>query len=83
MFYNSPQNKILHCRLEALHIKLAEKDRDSAGISSGSSSQGSVDDTGLQNVVNYLRRSKEIVRLLHHIVIGFSNQINCCPYVWI
>ncbi|KAA8523384.1 hypothetical protein F0562_009807 [Nyssa sinensis] len=54
------QNKILHSRLEALHIKLAEKDRDSAGIFSGSSNQDPLDDAGLQNVVNYLRRSKEI-----------------------
>ncbi|XP_057486078.1 nuclear-pore anchor-like isoform X2 [Actinidia eriantha] len=54
------QNKILHSRLEAVHIKLAEKDRDSAGISSGSTSQDNLHDSGLQNVVNYLRRSNEI-----------------------
>ncbi|KAJ0552350.1 nuclear-pore anchor isoform X1 [Helianthus annuus] len=42
------QNKILHDQLEALHIKLA-----------GSVAQTS-DDGGLQNVVKYLRRSKEI-----------------------
>ncbi|PSR92585.1 Nuclear-pore anchor like [Actinidia chinensis var. chinensis] len=54
------QNKILHSRLEAVHIKLAEKDRDSAGISSGSTSQDTLHDSGLQNVVNYLRRSNEI-----------------------
>uniref|UniRef100_A0A2P2MGP2 Uncharacterized protein MANES_16G052800 n=1 Tax=Rhizophora mucronata TaxID=61149 RepID=A0A2P2MGP2_RHIMU len=53
------QNKILHSRLEALHIHLAEKDRSSAGISSGSSPD-LLGDAGLQNVVNYLRRSKEI-----------------------
>lgn len=47
------QNKILHDRLGALHIQLAERDRTSAGISAD-------DDTGLQNVINYLRRSKEI-----------------------
>ncbi|GAV64888.1 TPR_MLP1_2 domain-containing protein, partial [Cephalotus follicularis] len=53
------QNKILHSRLEALHIQLAEKDRNAAGISSGSTipEHG---DSGLQNVINYLRRSKEI-----------------------
>lgn len=50
-------NKILHSQLEALHIKLAEKER---GIASGSSSLNLADDDGLQNVVNYLRRSKEI-----------------------
>ncbi|XP_030471618.2 nuclear-pore anchor isoform X1 [Syzygium oleosum] len=47
------QNKILHDRLGALHIQLAERDRTSAGISVD-------DDAGLQNVINYLRRSKEI-----------------------
>ncbi|XP_058184188.1 nuclear-pore anchor isoform X3 [Rhododendron vialii] len=56
------QNKILHSRVEALHIKLAEKDCHSAGISSGSTSLDPLHDAGagLQNVVNYLRRSKEI-----------------------
>lgn len=53
------QNKILHSRLEALHIKLAENDRDSAGIPTGSTDQ-TLPDAGLQNVVSYLRRSKEI-----------------------
>lgn len=50
-------NKILHCRLDALHIRLAEKEK---GIASGSTSKNLADDDGLQNVVNYLRRSKEI-----------------------
>ncbi|KAL3820879.1 hypothetical protein ACJIZ3_006784 [Penstemon smallii] len=50
-------NKILHSRLEALHIKLADKE---LGKASGSSSQTFAEDDGLQNVVNYLRRSKEI-----------------------
>ncbi|XP_044468309.1 nuclear-pore anchor isoform X3 [Mangifera indica] len=54
------QNKILHSRLEALHIQLAEKDRSSAGISSGSTGTDPLGDSGLQNVVSYLRRSKEI-----------------------
>lgn len=47
----------MHCRLDALHIKLAEKEK---GIASGSTSKNLADDDGLQNVVNYLRRSKEI-----------------------
>lgn len=55
------QNKILHSRLEALHIQLAEKDRGSAGISSGSTISDPLGDSGLQNVISYLRRSKEIV----------------------
>ncbi|KAL6538558.1 hypothetical protein OROGR_012546 [Orobanche gracilis] len=50
-------NKILHSRFEALHIKLAERER---GIASGSGSNSFSDDDGLQSVVNYLRRSKEI-----------------------
>nr|XP_027063206.1 nuclear-pore anchor [Coffea arabica] len=53
-------NKVLHSKLEALHIKLAEKDRHSSCVS-GSSSQDSLDDdNGLGHIVNYLRRSKEI-----------------------
>ncbi|XP_009592361.1 nuclear-pore anchor [Nicotiana tomentosiformis] len=52
------QNKILLNRLEGLHIKLAEKDRESLGTSSGSTTAES--DDGLMNVVSYLRRSKDI-----------------------
>lgn len=52
------QNKILLDRLEGLYIKLAEKDRVSSGVSAGSTV--AEDDDGLMNVVNYLRRSKEI-----------------------
>ncbi|KAF3668086.1 hypothetical protein T459_16631 [Capsicum annuum] len=52
------QNKILLDRLEGLHIKLAEKDRVSSGVSSGSTVAET--DDGLMNIVNYLRRSKEI-----------------------
>ncbi|XP_047158317.1 nuclear-pore anchor [Vigna umbellata] len=54
------QNKILHSQLEAFHIRWAEKERNAAGISSGSSSADAFGDAGLQNVINYLRRSKEI-----------------------
>nr|POF20463.1 nuclear-pore anchor [Quercus suber] len=54
------QNKILHSRLEALHIQLAERDRHSAGMPSGSTGTDTLADSGLQNVINYLRRSKEI-----------------------
>uniref|UniRef100_A0A0R0IMY4 Uncharacterized protein n=1 Tax=Glycine max TaxID=3847 RepID=A0A0R0IMY4_SOYBN len=54
------QNKILHSQLEAFHIQWAEKERNAAGISSGSSSADAFGDAGLQNVINYLRRSKEI-----------------------
>ncbi|XVE53404.1 hypothetical protein DITRI_Ditri03aG0000200 [Diplodiscus trichospermus] len=53
------QNKILHSRVEALHIQLAEKDRGSS-VLSGSAASDLPGDSGLQNVVNYLRRTKEI-----------------------
>ncbi|KAJ9554209.1 hypothetical protein OSB04_018254 [Centaurea solstitialis] len=52
------QNKILHAQLEALHIKAAEKSHGSGGQSS--ESVDTFNDGGLQNVVKYLRRSKEI-----------------------
>ncbi|KAL1314117.1 nuclear-pore anchor [Arachis hypogaea] len=54
------QNKILHSHLEALHIRRAEKERNAAGISSGSSSADTIGDAGLQAVMTYLRNSKEI-----------------------
>ncbi|OMO68924.1 Tetratricopeptide, MLP1/MLP2-like protein, partial [Corchorus capsularis] len=54
------QNKILHSQIEALHIQLAEKDRGSSLLSSGTAVPDPHGDSGLQNVVNYLRRTKEI-----------------------
>ncbi|KAL6974118.1 hypothetical protein U1Q18_028301 [Sarracenia purpurea var. burkii] len=73
------QNKILHSRLEAMHIKSAEKDRDSAGISGSSTSQDPFDESGLQNVVTYLRRSKEIaeteISLLKHEKLRLQSQL--------
>lgn len=60
---NFLQNKILHSRLEALHIQRAEKERNSAGILSTSTAD-TISDAGLQNVINYLRHSKEIVNIL-------------------
>ena len=57
------QNVILHSRLEALHIKFAERERGLAGNSSSNVDQDFSGDAGLQNVVKYLRRSKEIVRV--------------------
>ncbi|KAK4285608.1 hypothetical protein QN277_002284 [Acacia crassicarpa] len=62
MKYNeiNEQNKILHSRLEALHIQWAEKERNITGISSSSSGTDTIGDAGLQNVISYLRRSKEI-----------------------
>lgn len=54
------QNKILHSQLEALHIQLAERDRGSFGTTSGSTGADTSGDTGLQTVISYLRRTKEI-----------------------
>ncbi|XP_074586874.1 nuclear-pore anchor-like isoform X2 [Curcuma longa] len=52
------QNKILHSQLESLHIRFAEKERNSAGLSSQSVDLKAESD--LHNVITYLRRSKEI-----------------------
>ncbi|XP_078175227.1 nuclear pore anchor isoform X2 [Carex rostrata] len=49
------QNKLLHSRLESLHIRLAEKEQTSTGYSVDSKGE-----SDLQNVISYLRRSKEI-----------------------
>ncbi|TXG71410.1 hypothetical protein EZV62_006345 [Acer yangbiense] len=57
--FSFQSNKILHSRLEALHIQLAEKDRNFVGTPSGSTDP--LGDSGLQSVINYLRRSKEIL----------------------
>ncbi|KAG9439272.1 hypothetical protein H6P81_019437 [Aristolochia fimbriata] len=54
------QNKILHNHLEALHIKLAEKERAAAGFSSSSSDLEVQGGDDLQTVINYIRRSKEM-----------------------
>ncbi|CAJ1958251.1 unnamed protein product [Sphenostylis stenocarpa] len=55
------QNKILHSQLEAFHIQWAEKERNAAGISSGSSSADAFGDAGLQNAeteVSLLKQEK-------------------------
>uniref|UniRef100_A0A1J3FHR5 Nuclear-pore anchor n=1 Tax=Noccaea caerulescens TaxID=107243 RepID=A0A1J3FHR5_NOCCA len=54
------QNKVLHSRLEAMHLHSAEKDSRSGKVSSGSTDSDQLGDSGLQSVVNYLRRTKEI-----------------------
>ncbi|CAA7062079.1 unnamed protein product [Microthlaspi erraticum] len=54
------QNKVLHSRLEAMHLHSAEKDSRSGIVSSGSTDSDQLGDSGLQSVVNYLRRTKEI-----------------------
>ncbi|KAK3159063.1 hypothetical protein QOZ80_2AG0145200 [Eleusine coracana subsp. coracana] len=52
------QNRILHNQLEALHIRLAEKERSIAGLSSQRTDSNAEGD--LHSVISYLRRSKEI-----------------------
>ncbi|XP_020091201.1 nuclear-pore anchor isoform X3 [Ananas comosus] len=52
------QNKILHNQLESLRIRLADKERSFAGLSSQTADSQTESD--LQNVISYLRRSKEI-----------------------
>ncbi|VVA95843.1 unnamed protein product [Arabis nemorensis] len=54
------QNKLLHSRLEAMHLHSAEKGSSSGKVSSGSNDSDQLGDSGLQSVVNYLRRTKEI-----------------------
>ncbi|KAH0920439.1 hypothetical protein HID58_028099 [Brassica napus] len=54
------QNKLLHSRLEAMHLRSAEKDSRSGNLSSGNTDSDQLGDSGLQSVVNYLRRTKEI-----------------------
>ncbi|KAL6196869.1 hypothetical protein ACLB2K_032482 [Fragaria x ananassa] len=54
------QNKVLHSQLEAVHIQLAERDRGSFGTTSGSTGADTSGDAGLQTVISYLRRTKEI-----------------------
>lgn len=60
--YSLHQNKLLHSRLEAMHLHSAEKGSSSGKVSSGSNDSDQLGDSGLQSVVNYLRRTKEIVR---------------------
>lgn len=63
------QNKILHNRLEALHIRLAEQERGIAGLSSQRTDSHGEDD--LHGVVSYLRRSKEIVSAEYYYIMLF------------
>ncbi|XVF77755.1 hypothetical protein PTKIN_Ptkin14bG0072200 [Pterospermum kingtungense] len=73
------QNKILHSRIEAFHIQLAEKDRGSSVPSAKNAAPDAVEDSGLQNVVNYLRRTKEIaeteISLLKQEKLRFQSQL--------
>lgn len=71
------QNKILHSQLEALHIQLAERDRGSFGTTSGSTGTDTSGDTGLQTVISYLRRTKEIVSFLSLLLSLFLSLFTC------
>ncbi|CAA6656561.1 unnamed protein product [Spirodela intermedia] len=54
------QNKILHNRLESMHVKLAEAEHVSSSTGFRSGASDTHGESDLQNVINYLRRSKEI-----------------------
>ena len=76
LFLWGEQNRIMHNRLEALHVRLAEQERGIAGLSSQRTDSHGEDD--LHSVVSYLRRSKEIVStdfVLHYFccVIPYSS----------
>lgn len=53
------QNKLLLDRLEAMHIKIAEKERNEMGITVHGQSVDDQSESDFQNVIHYLRRSKE------------------------
>lgn len=53
------QNKLLLDRLEAMHIKIAEKERNEMGTTVRGQSVDDQGESDLQNVIRYLRRSKE------------------------
>lgn len=63
-----------------MHIQLAEKHRNSVGHSSESGVPDPNGDSGLQNVISYLRRSKEIVciirRWLYPLIVSICSLSN-------
>ncbi len=66
------QNQLLLDRLEGVHIVAAETERKAAGILSDSGQSSEVvGESDLQNVIRYLRRSKETVcfKTLVHIAL--------------
>jgi nucleoprotein TPR/epidermal growth factor receptor substrate 15 len=76
------QNKLLHSRLEAKHLNSAEKNSRSGTISSGSTDSDHLEDSGLQRVVHYLRRTKEIaeteISLMRQEKLRLQSQVSCC-----
>ena len=72
------QNRILHNQLEALHIRLAEKERSIAGLPSQRTDSHGEDD--LHSVISYLRRSKEIVSTISGVPFPYSVYTTCGSY---
>ena len=60
-----------------MHLHSAEKDSRSGKISSESTGSDQLGDSGLQSVVNYLRRTKEIVREVPCWIVFFSFCLVC------
>jgi hypothetical protein len=81
------QNQLLLDRLEGVHIVAAETERKAAGILSDSGQSSEVvGESDLQNVIRYLRRSKETVcfKTLVHIALYLffylpvEDNVLCC-----
>jgi nucleoprotein TPR len=64
------QNSILHTQLEGITAQIAALKRDRAGVPEGDeqdADQAAPDLEGLQEVIKYLRREKEIVEVQYHL----------------
>lgn len=63
------QNSLLHTQLENITKQIAtlQRDRTNAGEDEGESSASGTDLEGLQEVIKYLRREKEIVDVQYHL----------------
>lgn len=64
------QNSVLHSQLENITAQIASLQRDRAGVHEGDEQEGdqtAPDLEGLQEVIKYLRREKEIVEVQYHL----------------
>ncbi|KAJ5379827.1 uncharacterized protein N7496_002255 [Penicillium cataractarum] len=64
------QNSVLHTQLENITGQIAALQRDRAGVPESDEQEGdqaAPDLEGLQEVIKYLRREKEIVEVQHHL----------------
>ena len=64
------QNSVLHSQLENITGQIASLQRDRAGVHEGDEQEGdqtAPDLEGLQEVIKYLRREKEIVEVQYHL----------------